>query len=194
MLSRSVVPTFCDPMDYIPPSSSVHGDSPGKNTGVGCHALHQGIFPTQGSNSGLLQYKWILYHRSHQGSPRILECVACPFSRGVFPTQKLNRGLLHCRQILYQLSYLFYIFIFGFAGSSLLGRAFSSCGVQASHCGGFSCCRAWALGHKGSVVAVHGLPCSMWNLPGSGIEPMSSALAGGFLTTGLPGKSCSVCL
>ena len=32
------------------PGSSVHGDSPGKNTGVGCHALLQGIFPTQGSN------------------------------------------------------------------------------------------------------------------------------------------------
>ena len=31
----------------------VHGDSPGKNTGVGCHALLQGIFPTQGLNSGL---------------------------------------------------------------------------------------------------------------------------------------------
>ena len=39
-------PTLCDPMDCIPPGSSVHGDSPGKNTGVGCHALPQGIFPT----------------------------------------------------------------------------------------------------------------------------------------------------
>ena len=34
--------------------SSVHGDSPGKNTGVGCRALLQGIFPTQGSNLHLL--------------------------------------------------------------------------------------------------------------------------------------------
>jgi len=32
-------PTLCDPMDCSPPGSSVHGDSPGKNTGVGCHAL-----------------------------------------------------------------------------------------------------------------------------------------------------------
>ena len=39
-------------MDYSLPGSSVYGDSPGKNTGVGCHALHQGIFPTQGSNPG----------------------------------------------------------------------------------------------------------------------------------------------
>ena len=36
---------------------SVHGDSPGKNTRVGCHALLRGIFPTQGSNPGLLHCK-----------------------------------------------------------------------------------------------------------------------------------------
>ena len=41
--------TLFDPMDCSPPGSSVHGDSPGKNTEVGCHALLQGIFPTQGS-------------------------------------------------------------------------------------------------------------------------------------------------
>ena len=44
--------TLCDPMDCSPPGSSVHGDSPGKNTGVGCHFLLWGIFPAQGSNSG----------------------------------------------------------------------------------------------------------------------------------------------
>ena len=48
-------PTLCDPMDCSLPGSSVHGDSPSKNTGVGCHALLQGIFPTQGSNPGLLR-------------------------------------------------------------------------------------------------------------------------------------------
>ena len=51
------------------PGSSVHEDSPGKNTGVGCHALLQGIFPTQGSNPGLPHCRQILYHLSHQGSP-----------------------------------------------------------------------------------------------------------------------------
>ena len=40
--------------------------SPDKNTGVGCHALLQGIFPTQGSNSGLPHCRWILYHLRHQ--------------------------------------------------------------------------------------------------------------------------------
>ena len=38
--------TLNDPMDCSPPGSSVHGNSPGKNTAVGCHALLQGIFPT----------------------------------------------------------------------------------------------------------------------------------------------------
>ena len=46
--------TLCDPVDCSPPGSSVHGDSPGNNTGVGCYALLQGIFPTQGSNLHLL--------------------------------------------------------------------------------------------------------------------------------------------
>ena len=46
--------TLCHPTDCSPPGSSVHGDSPGKNTGVGCHALLQGICPTQGSNPHLL--------------------------------------------------------------------------------------------------------------------------------------------
>ena len=42
--------TLCDSMNHSPPGSPVHVDSPSKNTGVGCHALLQGIFPTQGSN------------------------------------------------------------------------------------------------------------------------------------------------
>ena len=44
--------TLFDPRDCSPPGSSVQGDSPGKNTRVGCHALLQGISPTQGSNPG----------------------------------------------------------------------------------------------------------------------------------------------
>ena len=40
---------------------------PGKNTGMGCHSLLQGIFLTQGSNPGLLHCKQILYHLCHQG-------------------------------------------------------------------------------------------------------------------------------
>ena len=73
--------TLCDSMDCSP-GSSVHGDSPGKNTEVGFHALLQGIFPTQGSNPVFQHCKQILYHLSHQGPPIILEWVAYPFSRG----------------------------------------------------------------------------------------------------------------
>ena len=52
-------------MDCSPLGSSVHGDSPGKITGVGCHALLQGVFLAQGSNPGLLLCRRILYHLSH---------------------------------------------------------------------------------------------------------------------------------
>ena len=54
-------PTPCHPTDWSPLVPSVHGDSPGKNTGVGCHALLQGIFPTQGSNPCLLHCRQILF-------------------------------------------------------------------------------------------------------------------------------------
>ena len=52
---------LCDPM--VSP-----WNSPGKNTEVGCHSLLLGIFPTQGSNLGLLHCRQILYHLSYQGS------------------------------------------------------------------------------------------------------------------------------
>ena len=66
-------PTLCDSMDCRLPGSSVHGDFPDKNTGVGCHFLHQGIFPTQGLNPGLLHCRQILYQLSHQGIRGIQE-------------------------------------------------------------------------------------------------------------------------
>ena len=74
-------PTLCNPMDCSPPGSSVHGDSPGKNTRVGCHALLHSIFPTQESNPHLPHCKQILYHLISQGNPQEssptprLECV-----------------------------------------------------------------------------------------------------------------------
>jgi len=172
-------PTLCDPMDCNLPGSSVHGDSPSKNTGVGCHALLQGIFPTQGLNPGLLRCGRILYHLSHQGSPRNLEWVAYPFSKGACWSR--NR----IRRILYQLSYQgspylflgdFYmtnitykiLFIFGYTGSSLLCGLFSSCewrllialaSLVVKHmC--FSSCDISALEHRLNSVA-HGLSSSM---------------------------------
>ena len=76
------------------------------------------------------------------------------------------------------------------------------CGAWASHCGDFSCCRARAVGVQASVVVARGLSScgtraslfrGMWDLPGPGLEPVSPALAGGFLTTAPPGKSLSHC-
>ena len=52
-LEAQLCPTLCSPTDCSLPGSSFHGDSPGENTGVGCHALLQGVFPPQGSNPGL---------------------------------------------------------------------------------------------------------------------------------------------
>ena len=96
--------------------------------------------------------------------------------------------------------------------SLLVGRRrpHSGCGAQASHCRGSSCCGAQALGPQAPVAAAHGLSsCSsqglkhrlsscgpwaellqgIWDLPGSGIEPASPALADGFFTTESPVKS-----
>ena len=101
---------------------------------------------------------------------------------------------------------------FGCIGSSLLRVGFLQlwragatlrCSAQASHCSGFSFCGARALGRVGfsscgSRALEHRLSScgprayvlrSLWNLPGPGLEPVSPALAGGFLTTAPPGKS-----
>ena len=91
VLSHSVLSTLCNPMDCSPQGSFVHRGSPGKNTGVGCHALLQGIFPTQGSNPGLPHCRWILYHLSHHKSPKMLEWVAYPFSRGTYQPRDRTR-------------------------------------------------------------------------------------------------------
>ena len=85
----------CNTTDCNPPGPSVLGDSPGKNTGAGCHALLQRIFPTQGSNQHLLcllHCRWILYQLSHQGRPRVLERVAHPFSGGA-PRPRNQTGI-----------------------------------------------------------------------------------------------------
>ena len=68
VLVAQLCPTLCNPMDCNLPGSTVHGDSPGKNTRVGSHSHLQGIFPIQGLNPGLLHCRQILYPLSHQGS------------------------------------------------------------------------------------------------------------------------------
>ena len=66
----SVAEVVSDPVDRSPPGSSVHGFC-SKNTGVGCHVILKGIFPTQGLNPHLLcllHCRWILYPLSHLGN------------------------------------------------------------------------------------------------------------------------------
>ena len=87
-------PTLCNLMDCSPPGSSVHGDSPGKNTIVGCHVLLQGIVLTQELSPGLPHCRQILYHLNNQGSPRILEWVAYPFCRE--SSQHKNQTRVSC--------------------------------------------------------------------------------------------------
>ena len=83
-------PTLWDPLDY----TYSPWNSPGQNTGVGSLFLLQGIFPTQGLNPGLPHCNQIIYQLSHQGSPRILEWVAYPFSsRSFWPR---NRTRVSC--------------------------------------------------------------------------------------------------
>ena len=67
-VSRSVVSDSLRPHGLYPPRLLCPWNSPGKNTGVGCHSLLQGIFQTQGLNLGLLHCRQILCHLSHQGS------------------------------------------------------------------------------------------------------------------------------
>ena len=57
--------TLCDSTRLLCPQNFL-----GKNTGVGCHFLHQEIFQTQGLNLGFLHCSCILYHLSHQGSSK----------------------------------------------------------------------------------------------------------------------------
>ena len=70
-VSHSVVSSSLQPHGvYSPTRLLCLRNSPGKNTEVGSHSLLQGIFLTQGSNPGLPHCRQILYHLSHQGSPR----------------------------------------------------------------------------------------------------------------------------
>ena len=82
VLCAQSCPTLCNPMTVPPPGSSVHGIFPGKNIGVGCHFLLQGIFATQGSNLHLL-------HRLHWQADSLL---LAPPGKPIFLYRSLNFG------------------------------------------------------------------------------------------------------
>ena len=86
-------PALCDPTTVARQAPLSLGFSrPEYWSGFPC--LFQGILPSQVSNPGLLHCRQILYHLSHQGSPKILEWVAYPFSRGY--SRSRNRTGVSC--------------------------------------------------------------------------------------------------
>ena len=112
-------PVLCDCMDCSPPGSSVFGDSPVMNIGVGCHALLQGIFPTQETNWDFLHCRQILGQLSYQGSP----------DERIWTIKSL---LIHIGPWMFLKSYiyLFDIFVWLHWVLGALRRAFSfSCGM-----------------------------------------------------------------
>ena len=98
-------PTLCNPMLCSPPSSSVHGDSSGKNTGVGCHALLQRIFPNSGIKPRSPALQADSLPPAPPGKPKNTGVGGLSLLQGIFLTQESNWVLLHCRWILYLLSY-----------------------------------------------------------------------------------------
>ena len=77
---------------------------PGKNTGVGCYFLLQGIFPTQGSNPSLLHCMQTLYLLNHQSEVKVTQSSPTLCDPMDYTVHGLL-GLPHCRRILYQLSH-----------------------------------------------------------------------------------------
>ena len=73
VVSHSLRPHGLQPAGLLRP-----WDSPGKKTGVGCHVLLQGMFPTQGETPGLLHCRQILYRLSHQGSTLSVSLFSLP--------------------------------------------------------------------------------------------------------------------
>ena len=163
--------------------------------------------------------------RDHNCQPRIISGRRANKDIFIQTKRRVHHSRNSLKEILRDiLLNLFYLFIFGCVGSSLLCTGFVQlrragatlcCGARASHCGGFSACGALALGTRASVVVARGLSScgwralecrfgscgawaqllrGMWDLPVPGLEPVSPALAGGFLTTAPPGKSRDVLL
>ena len=97
-LSLTRVCLFSDPMDCSPPGPSVHGDSSGKDTKVGCRFLLQGIFQDQELNLGLSHCRQILYRLSHWGSPvtkaRVKYKLPLTTDAGRLTSQGLDQVLL----------------------------------------------------------------------------------------------------
>ena len=100
VLSHSVLPNSLGPHGlYVcsPPGSFVHGDSPGKKSGVGCHAFLQEIFPTQGLNSGLLHCKANTLPSEPSGNPENTRVSSLSLLQKIFLTHESNWSRPRCR-------------------------------------------------------------------------------------------------
>ena len=131
-------PNLCDPMDHSPPVSSVRGILQAWK--LGCHALFQGIFPTQELNPHLL----CLLHWQ-VGSLPLVQLGPISFS--------------NFKKIIYFWLYWVSIAVWGL---SLVAASGVYLCLQCSDFsfGGFSCCGTRALWLPVSVVVAHGLSCS----------------------------------
>ena len=99
------IPWNATPWNSAPwsPGSSVHGDSPGKNTRVGCLFLLQGIFPTQGLNPGLLHCRQIQYtFINFNYSPPIFCALTVMYFNSMY-----TLIIWHCYYFLIYYQYLF---------------------------------------------------------------------------------------
>ena len=96
--------TLCDPLDWSPPGSSVHGDSSGKNTGLGSHSLLQGIFLTQGLNPSILYCRQILSSWVTREAQEYWSELPCP-PPGDLPSPGIEPRSPSLPVILYQLSH-----------------------------------------------------------------------------------------
>ena len=98
-------PTLCDSMDCSPTGSSVHGDSPGKNNGMGCQAFLQGNLPKPGIKPRPPALQVDFSPSELPGKPKNTGMNNLSLLQGNFLTQESNQGLLHCRQTPYQMSW-----------------------------------------------------------------------------------------
>ena len=100
--------TLCYPRDYGLPGSSVYGDSPGKHTGVGSSSLLQEIFPTEGSNPGLLHGRFFTIRAANM-LPSILpeQCSAGVKDKGIWPPKPSQKLFLSAQALTASLFILF---------------------------------------------------------------------------------------
>ena len=148
MIVAQWCPALCDPM--VCP-----GNSPGKNTRVGCHSLLQGIFPTQGSNPRLLHYRQILYHQGCLGNKPLLQtsmsqhlvwCAAAGSKLNLVQEQKHICGSIE------------YLCLFNFTSHNVF-KVYPRCSMY-QYLIPFSCCSLT----KSCLILCNLIDCSM---PGS---------------------------